>query len=122
MKSQRDYWVTVCDHCLRASCWHGLFFCDDYTDAGTVEKKASELRKLKKEHSSYFSVKALTEHCGGVRYVEENTRTDPVKEALAEALLELQRCGQKQGFNSSYESTMKRVAVALRRYEEEKHG
>lgn len=51
-----------------------------------------------------------------------NTRTDPVKEALAEALLELQRCGQKQGFNSSYESTMKRVAAALRRYEEAKHG
>ena len=34
-------------------------------------------------------------------------------ERLREALLELQRCGQKQGFNSSYESTMNRVKKAL---------
>lgn len=24
-----DRLVTVCDHCLCASCWHGEFMCDD---------------------------------------------------------------------------------------------
>jgi hypothetical protein len=66
---RRDYWVEVCDSCRKASCWHGLFFCDDYMVAGTVRVKASVLRREKREHTSLFSQKTLKERCGQVEYV-----------------------------------------------------
>jgi hypothetical protein len=46
--------VTVCDRCLCASCWQGIFYCDDYKVAGTTQKTKTELRKLKREHPSYW--------------------------------------------------------------------
>lgn len=46
--------VTVCSACLQASCWKGIFFCDDYMHAGTVERTVEELRALGLEHPSYF--------------------------------------------------------------------
>jgi hypothetical protein len=49
-----DKVVTVCDHCLRAACWQGHFFCDNYKGAGTVEKTVSELVKLRLEHPGYW--------------------------------------------------------------------
>jgi hypothetical protein len=59
-----DYYVTVCDKCLKASCWHGIFFCQDYQTAGTQEVLASELRKLDVEHPYYFSKKEILRVCG----------------------------------------------------------
>lgn len=44
-----DYWVTVCNQCKTASCWHGEFMCDGSDNAGTVDMLASELRKLSNE-------------------------------------------------------------------------
>ena len=38
--------VTVCDKCLQASCWHGIFMCDEARYAGTVEMPVSELLRL----------------------------------------------------------------------------
>lgn len=70
-KTRKDYWVTVCDKCLRASCWHGEFVCDESHVAGTAEKKASELKKLNREHPSWFSAKRLLEGCGEVRCCED---------------------------------------------------
>jgi epoxyqueuosine reductase QueG len=46
--------VTVCDACLQASCWQGHFYCDEYRTAGTKELTISELKKLGREHSSYW--------------------------------------------------------------------
>lgn len=46
--------VTVCSACLRASCWQGIFYCDDYQIAGTVDKTVSELAELDREHPSYW--------------------------------------------------------------------
>lgn len=46
--------VTVCDKCLQASCWQGVFMCDDSQNAGTVEKTKYELKKLNLEHPSYW--------------------------------------------------------------------
>lgn len=46
--------ITVCDNCLMASCWQNIFCCDKYKTAGTVQKHVSELRKLKREHPSYW--------------------------------------------------------------------
>jgi hypothetical protein len=46
--------ITVCDKCLRASCWQGIFMCDESRLAGTVQKTKHELEKLNLEHSSYL--------------------------------------------------------------------
>jgi hypothetical protein len=64
-----DYIVTVCDSCLRACCWHGLFMCDASRDAGTKELRASEVAKLDLEHHDYFSREQLLEVEGRVRDV-----------------------------------------------------
>lgn len=49
-----DRLVTVCDACLQASCWQGLFYCDAYKTAGTVDKPIRELRSLNREHPDYW--------------------------------------------------------------------
>lgn len=46
--------VTVCDKCLQASCWQGIFYCDDYKAAGTIQKTRKELAKLNLENSDYW--------------------------------------------------------------------
>jgi hypothetical protein len=46
--------ITVCDNCLQASCWQGIFMCDEARDAGIVVKTVAELRKLKLENESYW--------------------------------------------------------------------
>ena len=46
--------VTVCSACLRASCWWGEFYCDEYKTAGTVDKTVRELRALGYEHENYW--------------------------------------------------------------------
>lgn len=46
--------ITVCDRCLQASCWQGIFYCDDYRNAGTTQKTRKELAKLDRENSDYW--------------------------------------------------------------------
>lgn len=67
MMGSDDYLVTVCDACLRASCWHLIFPCHKAATSGTKDVHASTLRKLAKEHPSYFSREALLRVCGSVR-------------------------------------------------------
>lgn len=62
-----DYLVTVCDACLRASCWHGEFYCDGSRGAGTKDIPASELVKMGSEHPSNFSREKLLRVCGSIR-------------------------------------------------------
>lgn len=50
--------VTVCDKCLMACCWRGVFMCDEARTAGTVDKPVRELRALGREHESYWSASA----------------------------------------------------------------
>lgn len=56
--------VTVCDKCLRASCWHGEFMCDDARGAGTINLPVSKLQELRREHPSHYSVEKITKVCG----------------------------------------------------------
>lgn len=65
----RDYYVTVCSACRCASCWHGVFLCQESQQASTIEVLASVLRKEDREHTSYFAVNRMLAVCGGVRYV-----------------------------------------------------
>lgn len=46
--------VTVCDECLRACCWQGVFYCERYKTAGTTQKTVAELRALALEHPDYW--------------------------------------------------------------------
>lgn len=53
--------VTVCAACLHATCWQGMYYCEDYVDAGTVEKTVAELKALAEqgeihEHPSWWDV------------------------------------------------------------------
>lgn len=46
--------ITVCKSCLCASCWQGVFYCDDYLHADTTQKTVAELKELAFEHPSYW--------------------------------------------------------------------
>lgn len=54
MRDWQTQLVTVCDKCLQASCWQGIFYCDNYLTAGITQKTRKELAKLSREHSDYW--------------------------------------------------------------------
>lgn len=64
-----DYWVTVCDSCLTASCWHGEFMCEQSCGANIATLKASELCQMKREHEDNYSREKLLQVCGQVNEV-----------------------------------------------------
>ncbi len=67
--------ITVCDKCFRASCWHGIFMCDDAVGAGLVTKTVAELKKLNVEHPSHYSVSEVRKHTGcDPKYREKATK------------------------------------------------
>ena len=47
-------YTLICDKCLRACCWHGLFCCDEYKEAGLLQATEEQLRRLDREHSDYY--------------------------------------------------------------------
>ena len=49
--------VLVCDQCLTASCWHGIFMCDDARSAGLKVVTVADLRALpeSREHEDNWS-------------------------------------------------------------------
>ena len=46
--------VTVCSSCLMASCWQGIFYCDNYKNAGTKLMGVETLRNLALESPDYW--------------------------------------------------------------------
>lgn len=42
--------IQVCDQCLCASCWQGLFMCQKAQNAGTIHKTRAELLALHLEN------------------------------------------------------------------------
>lgn len=46
MKAWATELITVCNHCFHASCWQGIFYCDNYKSAGTTERTRKELKKM----------------------------------------------------------------------------
>lgn len=60
--------ITVCDSCLRASCWHGEFFCEQHKEAGTKKLTESELNTLNLEHPSNYSHEKVLKVCGQTEY------------------------------------------------------
>ena len=64
MSLKNDKLITVCDACFCATCWHGIFLCDDAYGAGTVEKTVKELKNLNVEHPCYWADKHLNKIMG----------------------------------------------------------
>jgi transcriptional regulator with XRE-family HTH domain len=48
--------VIVCDKCLCASCWHGVFQCDDAPGAGTTELMVEQLLAMEREPPSWWDI------------------------------------------------------------------
>lgn len=46
--------ITVCAACLCASCWQGIFMCQQSKTADIVEKTREELIALNREHPDYW--------------------------------------------------------------------
>ncbi len=53
-KKRKPRLVTVCDKCLRASCWNGIFMCDESTNAGITQRTVNQLRALGYENECYW--------------------------------------------------------------------
>ena len=49
-----SHYVTVCDKCLKASCWLGIFMCDEAQNAGLTVISWRKAAALKLEHSDYY--------------------------------------------------------------------
>lgn len=54
----KDGVITVCASCLTASCWQGIFYCEDYRHAGITTRTVTELKTLSLEHSDYWKKEA----------------------------------------------------------------
>lgn len=54
MKAWATELITICDRCLKASCWQGISYCDDYRTADIMRKTRKELAKLGRESSDYW--------------------------------------------------------------------
>lgn len=67
MTATEDRVVTVCAACLRASCWHGEFYCERAVGAGIRRMRVSELDALGKEHPSNYSVEKIAHVEGRIR-------------------------------------------------------
>lgn len=65
--------VVVCDTCYKASCWHGVFMCQDSDISGIVNVPRGLLRALDLEHESYFSDEELLKHTGSLPSGEDKT-------------------------------------------------
>ena len=63
-KRLMNYDLEVCDACLRAVCWWGIFYCDEYQTAGTTKMKVRDLIKLGREHKSYLTAAMIEKHTG----------------------------------------------------------
>lgn len=49
-----DEKITVCDACFQASCWQGIFMCEQSQNAGTMQKTRRELIALGRDNVCYM--------------------------------------------------------------------
>lgn len=48
-------YVAVCDECLRASCWQGIFMCEKSRGAGTMDLDVRYLQARALEHPDWWA-------------------------------------------------------------------
>ena len=79
VKSMSEPRTLICSKCLMASCWHGEFYCDEAKHAGLLRATEAQLRRLSREHESYFMPHLLAGHDDG--------RSPMLTDAMVEAAL-----------------------------------
>lgn len=48
--------IYVCDKCLQASCWAGIFMCDESRTAGLYRARKGDLKRLGRESVDYMNL------------------------------------------------------------------
>jgi hypothetical protein len=48
--------IYICDKCLRASCWAGIFMCWESQNAALYRVTKSQARRFKREHEDYLNL------------------------------------------------------------------
>lgn len=56
MDTTDDDEIWVCTECLQASCWAGIFMCEESRDANVKKITKGEARKLGYEHEDYINL------------------------------------------------------------------
>jgi hypothetical protein len=56
--------ITVCAACKMATCWWGLFMCNEARNANVVDMPVSELIKLGREHPSFLTPESVEKYTG----------------------------------------------------------
>lgn len=49
-----DLLIEVCEKCYKASCWQGVFMCEEYKNAGTIFVTRETLIEMAYEHPDYW--------------------------------------------------------------------
>jgi hypothetical protein len=61
--------ITVCAACLQASCWQGMFMCQQSQSANITQRTRRQLKALDLEHPSYWKTnKELAEEVSPGRF------------------------------------------------------
>jgi hypothetical protein len=50
----RNQEIWVCAACRQASCWAGIFYCDEYKTANIVKVRKGDIVKEKREHRCWL--------------------------------------------------------------------
>lgn len=58
--------IDVCSACLKATCWYGLFMCDEARTADVIKMPVSRLQELNREHPDYWTDEAVAQYVTGV--------------------------------------------------------
>lgn len=48
--------IYVCNKCLTASCWAGIFMCDDARSAGLYRTTRAQAKRFNLEHEDYLNL------------------------------------------------------------------
>jgi len=59
MSTSTEPTITVCNACMRACCWHGMFMCDEARCAGITELTREQLVELGLESSEYWTQEGI---------------------------------------------------------------
>ena len=56
--------IMVCSACKQASCWYGLFMCNESQSAGVISIPIRELKNLGLEHPDYWTEESVRKYTG----------------------------------------------------------
>lgn len=72
--NHRNNYLFVCAECLRASCWMGIFMCEDSRDANIRVITRKKALSLEREHTDYIDDPIV--HATEAEYLIPPTRAE----------------------------------------------